>query len=63
MFANINILQNGINYLEFSIPDNQEIQISLLLSGEVTDSFYAHEYRVDKRDDYGVSFHKILTQN
>ena len=63
MFANINILQNGINYLEFSIPDNQEIQISLLLSGAVIDSFYAHEYRVDKRDDYGVSFHKILTQN
>ena len=63
MFANINILQNEPNYSEFSIPDNQEIQISLLLSGEVIDSFYAHEYRVDKRDDYGVSFHKILTQN
>jgi len=63
MFANINILQNGINYPEFSISDNEEIQISLVLSWEKVDSFYAHEYRVDKRDDYGVSFHKILTQN
>ncbi len=60
---NVNILLNEWNYPQFSISDTDEIQISLLLSWEKVDSFYAHEYRVNKRDDYGVSFHKILTEN
>ena len=60
---NVNILLNEWNYPQFSISDTNEIQIFLLLSWEKVDSFYAHEYRVNKRDDYGVSFHKILTQN
>ena len=60
---NVNILLNEGEFPQLSIPDDQEIQISLLLSWEKVDSFYAHQYRVNKRDDYGVSFHKILTQS
>jgi len=60
---NVNILLNEWNYPQFSISDTDEIQISLLLSWQKIDWFYAHKYRVNKRDDYGVSFHKILTQN
>ena len=60
---NVNILLNWQTYPEFSIPDTQEIQISLILSWEEVDLFFAHEYWVDKRDDYWVSFHKILTQS
>ena len=60
---NVNILLNEGEFPEFSIPDDQEIQISLLLSWQQIDWFYAHKYRVNKRDDYGVSFHKILTQS
>ena len=60
---NVNILLNEWIFPEFSISDTNEIQISLLLSWEEVDSFYAHEYRVNKRDGYWVSFHKILTQN
>lgn len=59
----VNILLNEWNYPQFFISDTDEIQIFLLLSWEKVDSFYAHEYRVNKRDDYGVSFHKILTEN
>ena len=60
---NVNVLLNEWNYPQFFISDTDEIQISLLLSWENVDSFFAHQYRVNKRDDYGVSFHKILTQN
>ena len=60
---NVNILLNEWNYPRFSISDTEEIQISLFFSWQQVDSFYAHQYRVNKRDDYGVSFHKILTQN
>ena len=60
---NVNILLNEWNYPQFSILDTNEIQISLILSWQEIDSFFAHEYRVNKRDDYWVSFHKILTQN
>jgi len=60
---NVNILLNEGGFPEFFIPDDQEIQISLLLSWQQIDWFFAHEYRVNKRDDYGVSFHKILTQD
>ena len=60
---NVNILLNEGDFPEFFIPDDQEIQISLLLSWQQIDWFFAHEYRVNKRDDYGVSFHKILTQD
>jgi len=60
---NVNILLNEWNYPQFSISDTDEIQISLLLSWQQIDWFYAHKYRVNKRDDYGVSFHKILTQS
>ncbi len=59
----VNILLNDGEFPQFSIPDDQEIQIYLLLSWEQIDSFFAHEYRVNKRDDFGVSFHKILTKN
>lgn len=59
---NVNILLNEWNYPQFSIPDDQEIQIFLFLSWQKIDSFFAHQYRVNKRDGYGVSFHKILTQ-
>ena len=60
---NVHILLNDWIYPQFSISDTDEIWISLILSWEKIDSFYAHQYRVNKRDDYGVSFHKILTQN
>ena len=60
---NVNVLLNEWIFPQFSISDTKEIQISLLLSWDKVDEFYAHEYRVNKRDDYGVSFHKILTQN
>ena len=59
----VNILLNDGDFPQFSIPDDQEIQISLLLSWQQVDWFFAHQYRVNKRDDYGVSFHKILTQS
>ena len=59
----VNILLNENDFPQFSISDTDEIQILLLLSWEKVDSFYAHEYRVNKRDDYWVSFHKILTKN
>ena len=60
---NVNILLNEGEFPQFSIPDDQEIQISLSFSWQQIDSFYAHQYRVNKRDDYGVSFHKILAQS
>lgn len=60
---NVNILLNEWSYPRFSISDTDEIQISLFFSWQKIDSFFAHQYRVNKRDDYGVSFHKILTQN
>lgn len=59
--GNVNILLNEWNYKKFSIADTKEIQISLILSWEEVDSFYAHEYRVKKRNDRFVSFHKVLT--
>jgi hypothetical protein len=60
---NVNILLNEWKYPQFSISDTDEIQISLVFSWQQIDWFFAHQYRVNKRDDYGVSFHKILTQN
>jgi len=59
----VNILLNEGEFPQFSIPDDQEIQISLIFSWQQIDSFFAHQYWVNKRDDYWVSFHKILTQN
>jgi hypothetical protein len=32
MFGDVNIQLNGQNYPQFSIPDDQEIQISLIFS-------------------------------
>ncbi len=61
--SGVNIILNEWNYKKFSIWDTKEIQISLLLSWENIDSFYAHEYRVKKRDNREVSFHKVLTEN
>ena len=63
MFQNIKVQLNGQIYPEFSIPDDQEIQISLIFSWEKIDLFYAHKYRVDKRNGFGVSFHKIVDLN
>lgn len=60
---NVNILVNSWNYSEFSILENQHLNIDLLLSWEVVDSFFAHKYRVEKRAEYWVSFHKILKNN
>ena len=60
---NVNILLNEWNYPQFFISDTDEIQISLIFSWQQIDWFFAHQYRVNKRDDYWVSFHKILTQN
>ena len=58
-----NILLNEWNYKKFSIWDTKEIQISLIVWWENVDSFYAHEYRVKKRDNREISFHKVLTEN
>jgi len=60
---NVNILLNEWNYKKFSIADTKEIQISLILWWEESDSFYAHEYRVKLKDNRLISFHKILTEN
>ena len=61
--GDVNIILNEWNYKKFSIADTKEIQISLVLSWEEVDWFYAHEYRVKKRDNREVSLHKILTYN
>jgi len=61
--GDVNIILNEWNYKKFSISDTKEIQISLVLSWEEVDWFYAHEYRVKKRDNREVSLHKILTSN
>jgi len=50
-------------YSEFIIPDDEELQISLLVDWEEIDTFFAQKYRVEERDDYGVSFHKIWTDD
>lgn len=57
---NVNMILNGQTFPEFYIPDDQEIQISLLFSGQEVDTFFVHEYRVKDRDDYAESFHKIM---
>ena len=57
----VNIVLNEWNYKKFSIADTKEIQISLMFSWEEVDTFFAHEYRVKFRDNWEVSFHKILT--
>ena len=59
----VNIILNEWNYKKFSISDKNEIQISLVLSWEEVDTFFAHEYRVKLRDNWEVSFHKILTSD
>ena len=59
----VNIILNEWNYKKFSISDKNEIQISLVLSWEGVDTFFAHEYRVKLRDNWEVSFHKILTSD
>jgi len=56
---NVNILLNEWNYPQFSISDTDEIQISLLLSWQQIDWFYAHKYRVNKRDDLEFRFIKF----
>ncbi len=61
--SGVNIILNEWNYKKFSIWDTKEIQISLNVWWEEVDSFYAHEYRVKKRDNREVSFHKVLTEN
>ena len=59
----VNIILNEWNYKKFSISDKNAIQISLVLSWKEVDTFFAHEYRVKFRDNWEVSFHKILTSN
>ena len=58
----VNILLNTWNYKQFSIADTKEIQISLLLSWEVVDEFYAHEYRVKYWNDEKISFQKVVSE-
>ena len=58
----VNILLNTWNYKQFSIADTKEIQIFLLLSWEVVDEFYAHEYRVKYRNDEKISFQKVISE-
>ena len=61
--GDVNVILNEWSYKKFSIADTKEIQISLVVSWEEVDWFYAHEYRVKKRDNWEVSLHKILTSN
>ena len=56
----VNMILNGQTFPEFSIPDDQEIQISLIFSWQEIDNFFVHESRVEDRDDYAESFHKIM---
>ena len=58
----VNIILNTWNYKKFSIADTKEIQIFLILSWEIVDDFYAHEYRVKHRNDEKISFQKVISQ-
>ena len=58
----VNIFINTWDYPQFSITDTKEIQISLLLSGEVMDSFYVHENRVKDWNDENMSFQKVKSK-
>ena len=60
MFWDVNIQPNGWNFPIFSIPDDEEIQISLSFSWQEIDTFFVHKSRVVDRDDYAESFHKIM---
>jgi len=57
---NVNILLNWWTYSRFSIPDDEEIQISLRVWWGEVDSFFVHKSRVVDRDDFAESFHKIM---
>ncbi|MDR0369918.1 MAG: hypothetical protein LBH96_05455 [Candidatus Peribacteria bacterium] len=54
------IVNKNQDFPLFSIPDNEEIFIELIFSGHTLDTFFVDQYRVNKRDDYQASFHKLL---
>lgn len=63
MFKNISeILVNADgNIPTFSIPDDEEILLELIYDEKIIDTFFVNKYRVERRNDYQVSFHKLLT--
>ena len=63
MFWDVSIQLNGWNFPIFSIPDDEEIQISLSFSWQKIDTFFVHKSRVVDRDDFAESFHKIMLDN
>jgi hypothetical protein len=63
---NVFLLEEGVSinadygYPEFQIADTAEIAIDLLVEQEKIDSFFVHQYRVQKVDEMMESLQKIF---